>query len=142
MTIEKYLTKVIILSIVFAYLISCSRIDPKVEKLLETSGSNKDEMQKVFLHFSQTSKDSLKLRAFLFLFENMFDRISYSGAQLNRFYLFIDSLSSENSTRVEFEAAVEQFYKNNKGLVGQLNLQKDINIITPQFLIKKYSNII
>ncbi len=99
-------------------------------------------MQKVFLHFSQTSKDSLKLRAFLFLFENMFDRISYSGAQLNRFYLFIDSLSSENSTRVEFEAAVEQFYKNNKGLVGQLNLQKDINIITPQFLIKKYSNII
>lgn len=66
----------------------------------------------------------------------MFDRVSYSGAQLNCFYLFIDSLSSKCRTRIEFEAAVEQFYKNNRGLVGQLNLQKDINIITSELLIK------
>lgn len=133
---SKYLLKILILSITIIYESSCVGIDQKIDELIEKSGNNRGEMRKAALHFSRTPKDSLKFLAFLFLFENMSDKISYSGAQLNSFYSFVDSLSLKCKSRLEFEAAVGQFKENNKGLVGQLSLQKDIDVISSKFLIQ------
>ena len=54
--------------------ISCNRTgndNPRLEKALSLSGSNRQELEKVLHHFSQNPSDSLYLKAAIFLIENM-----------------------------------------------------------------------
>ena len=54
--------------------ISCNRTgndNPRLEKALSLSGSNRQELEKVLHHFSQNPSDSLYLKAAFFLIENM-----------------------------------------------------------------------
>ena len=43
----------------------------ELDKALRLSGDNRIELEKVIRHFSQDTSDSLKLKAALFLIENM-----------------------------------------------------------------------
>ncbi|MFT3750519.1 MAG: hypothetical protein QM768_19560 [Agriterribacter sp.] len=96
-----------------------------------------NELKKTEIYFSRFPQDSLKLEAFMFLSDNISDKISFHGNQLDRFYSFLDSLSLTANSRLDFESAVGQFKKNNNNsLVGKLNLRRDINAISSNFLIE------
>lgn len=62
--------------------ISCNRTgndNPRLEKALSLSGSNRQELEKVLHHFSQNPSDSLYLKAAIFLIENMPAGLSVGG---------------------------------------------------------------
>lgn len=67
--------------ILFIALLAChSHLPPPsslLEQALEKSGDNRSELEKVLMHYSQKDADSLKLRAAVFLIENMPGHYSY-----------------------------------------------------------------
>lgn len=67
-------------------LVSCSETSP-LEKALETSGSNRMELEKVLEHYRQ---DSLKLKAAEFLIENMTYHYAYDGKELEKYHKYFE----------------------------------------------------
>ena len=53
-----------------------SRYSPDIESVLQQSGSNRKELQKVLKHYGKNPSDSLKLHAAEFLIKNMADKYS------------------------------------------------------------------
>ena len=60
---------IILLWLVTAY--SCSNYSSRLKTVLDYSGTNRAELEKVLDHYSQDPADSLKLKASIFLIENM-----------------------------------------------------------------------
>ncbi|WP_251234899.1 hypothetical protein [Bacteroides nordii] len=75
--------------ILFIALLAChSHLPPPsslLEQALEKSGDNRSELEKVLTHYSQKDADSLKLRAAVFLIENMPGHYSYYGTSLDEY---------------------------------------------------------
>ena len=62
-----------------------------VEEALSKAGGNRKELFQVIRHY-QDSGDSLKLKAALFLIENMADKYYLTGNVIDEYYTFIDSV--------------------------------------------------
>ena len=60
---------IILLWLVTAY--SCSNYSSRLKAVLDYSGTNRAELEKVLDHYSQDPADSLKLKASIFQIENM-----------------------------------------------------------------------
>lgn len=58
---------------------------PGVEEALSKAGSNRNELFRVIRHY-QEGTDSLKLKAALFLIENMADKYYYTGKAIDEYY--------------------------------------------------------
>ena len=54
-------------------------MDDILSCVLDLSGNNRHELEKVLMHYKQSPKDSLKLRAAKFLIINMSHHYSLSG---------------------------------------------------------------
>ncbi|MDH6342163.1 hypothetical protein M2480_002143 [Parabacteroides sp. PFB2-12] len=67
----------------FILLVSCSQ-KANLDLALQSAGSNRPELEKVLDHYSASPSDSLKLRAAVFLIENMPYYFSYSGEDLEK----------------------------------------------------------
>ncbi len=62
-----------------------------VEEALSKAVGNRKELFQVIRHY-QDSGDSLKLKAALFLIENMADKYYLTGNVIDEYYTFIDSV--------------------------------------------------
>lgn len=82
-----------IISVTVLFLCSCKMqtAETGVEEALSKAGGNRKELFQVIRHY-QDSGDSLKLKAALFLIENMADKYYLTGNLINEFYTFIDSV--------------------------------------------------
>jgi hypothetical protein len=105
-----------------------------LERALEEAGNNRPELEKVLQHYRN---DSLKLRATVFLIENMPGHYSYADtAYMNSYYAAIDSVAllyknkEENRNDSLFLQTVNRFSNLNPDLVD------DIHIIDAGYLIE------
>ncbi|MDR2775510.1 MAG: transglutaminase-like domain-containing protein [Tannerella sp.] len=71
--------------IVLALAVACDRRSSRLEQALAFAGGNRAELEKVLVHYSANTADSLKYRAACFLIENMPFHYSYSGKALDDF---------------------------------------------------------
>ena len=75
-----------LLLVIFLY--SCREATSRLEQTLQLAGDNKLELQKVLDHYAS---DSLKLKAAIFLIENMPGHYSLDGPYLRQLQRIIDS---------------------------------------------------
>lgn len=75
------------------FLVSCQMktAEPGLEEALSKAGGNRSELLRVLRHYEESS-DSLKLRAAAFLIGNMADKGYLTGAAIDEYYAFIDSV--------------------------------------------------
>jgi hypothetical protein len=83
--------KMTAVSILIIVLTSCNRSPNKVVSILNEAGKNKEELENVLFFYKKDIKDSLKLKAAIFLIENM--RNHYSYKPLSGFEDAFDSIS-------------------------------------------------
>lgn len=87
------LQKYIVLNLTWLILGGCIHKDATtLERALQLSGQNRGELEKVLAHFSQSPADSLKLKAAIFLIENMPGHWGADSNSIRDFKRQIDSL--------------------------------------------------
>jgi len=128
----KYLYLLLFLSI------SCKK-EPKqyasnLEKLIELSGSNRLELEKVLTHYSKKTEDSLKYKAAVFLIENMKEhsyRLIRSRKEWDNILELSDSLIQiENQ---DYETIIDSNFQSSK---LRYIFQKDLEQIKAKDLIE------
>lgn len=84
---------IVYLGLYLLFLNSCcsSPITPGIKEALSKSGKNREELFQIIRHY-QNRQDTLKLKAALFLIENMTDKYYLSGYKLDEYTNFIDSI--------------------------------------------------
>lgn len=117
--------KIITILCAFAsLLIGCDSLEksPKgFEETLNDAGDNKEELFKVITHYKD-NRDTLKLRAAMFLLSNMKDKYSYSGKVVDEYYHFCDSIFSIRKSQYDIGRLREDFSK---------SILVDLNSFTP-----------
>ena len=73
---------------------SCQSNSQRLEAVLKYSGTNRNELEKVLQHYSQHPADSLKLKAAIFLIENMPGHYTYAGTFLDQYYAKLDTVKN------------------------------------------------
>lgn len=63
--------------------ISCTKKSSKLEDALKAGGNNRSELEEVLRHYSKDDKDSLKLKAAIFLIENMPGHYTLRGDKID-----------------------------------------------------------
>lgn len=132
MRLRKYCVKILIIILLLAS--ACSRNSQELNRALALSGDNKPELEKVISHYSESPGDSLKLKAAIFLIENMPGHYSYHP----------DSIASFRS---DYEAILDKQvgFMEKKQLLTELSERypdpviykvEDVQIITADYLIK------
>lgn len=121
------LTKVIIFFTVTLLFLSCSKERNRLEYALQMAGENRNELEKVLKHYEN---DSLKLKAAIFLIENMPGYYSYEGALL-------DSMKAALAT-CDWRGYIKPEVKKKWSGYSNDQLLKiyDVNVITADYLIK------
>lgn len=80
----------IFITIIFpVFLCSCEKT--QLEKALDYSGDNRGELETVLKYFSENTKDSLHLRAAIFLIENMPGHYSHTNEELETYFSSINT---------------------------------------------------
>ncbi len=127
------------LSCLSSVLFSCQSND-HIESILQYSGENRNELEKVINHYSQNEEDSLQLKAALFLIENMPGHYYLTNSMMERLNENMDSLYPKMSNivkRVVYNIPIR------KGNVEEKwKLVEDIKTIQSDFLIKHIDNAI
>lgn len=72
-----------LLLLLLVVLFACTKRSPKLEYALQNAGENRAELLKVIDHYSVNQEDSLRLKAALFLIENMPFHYSYYGSKVD-----------------------------------------------------------
>jgi len=106
----------------------------KLENALQLAGTNRFELERVLAYYSQDPSESLKLKAAIFLIENMPGHISYTGPVIDSYYEQTDRILNSNLSPQEKS---EQF-----DLIDAMHpdlrnyVVEDVKIIKADFLIK------
>ena len=130
-TIKNSLFIILFLSLLF----SCSK-KSKLEQALELAGENRIELEKVLKHYSEKSKDRLKLKAAKFLIENMDAHFFYDSPELEAFYNTLDSIFSLNESYENLTKEQEDLLNQLKMLnPGNLKIVPDLQYVSAGFLI-------
>ena len=74
----------LLLIIVAFLIISCNPTSTKLKDAMCKSKENKIELEKLLSHYSSNPGDSLKLKAAIFLIENMPGHITLEGKEIDR----------------------------------------------------------
>lgn len=101
-----------------------------LEHALSMAGDNRAEIEKVITHYQQNECDSLKLKAAIFLIENMPGHQSYGGTAIKQYYKEIDSILSQRNADWK-----ERFQEASSKYAPLLTKEKDIRTITSNYLI-------
>ena len=104
-----------------------------LEKALLLSGANRIHLEQVLKHYSQSTKDTLKLKAARFLIENMPGHGWYEGQELNKFKNWIDSVYSNRE--YPYRATLYEAYFQQPDAYNGLTYYKDIEHLDSTFLI-------
>lgn len=127
-------------------LVGCWKSKPSdLESTLQNAGNNRKELEKVISHYSKELKDSLKLKAAIYLIKNIdglstLDSSSVGNNEiyfsaLNRYYL-------TSGAKIDFSAAsyvIDSINKKQNDSSSKLVNSKylnELNIISANFLIK------
>lgn len=76
--------KYLLMVLVAFFTISCSPTSTKLKEAIYKSKENKVELEKLLSHYSSNPGDSLKLKAAIFLVENMPGHITLEGEEIDR----------------------------------------------------------
>lgn len=111
---------------------SCNQ-KPKLETAFVLAGDNRIELEKVLNHYSEHIEDSLKLKAAIFLIENMPGHRSYYGKGFSEYCTKIDSILDMDIIPAEKHILIDSIAK----LYPDLNhyIRNDIEIMTADYLI-------
>lgn len=112
-------------------LISCHSSLEHLEEALVISGNNRPELEKVLHHYQQNESDSLKLKAAIFLIENMPGHQSLGGPYIDKYYKDIDSILSDHSIPDRLKQVQDMSSKYD----SLLTIEEDINVISADYLI-------
>lgn len=113
------------------FLVSCQSPLEHLEQALVIAGNNRPELEKVLHHYQQNESDSLKLKAAIFLIENMPGHQSLGGPYIDNYYKDMDSILSNHSIpdRLKLVQATSLKYD------SLLTIEEDIKVINADYLI-------
>lgn len=108
---------------------------PGVEEALSKAGSNRNELFRVIRHY-QEGTDSLKLKAALFLIENMADKYYYTGKAIDEYYTFIDSVYQIQQEEYDIPVIYNEFRSKAQYIKEQPVLNSDVQTLTADYLVE------
>lgn len=108
---------------------------PGIEETLSKAGCNREELFQVIRHY-QEKGDSLKLKAALFLIENMADKCYYTGKAIDEYYTFIDSVYQIQQEEYDIPAIYGEFSNKAQYLKKQPALTADAQTLSADYLIE------
>lgn len=108
---------------------------PDIEETLSKAGSNREELFQVIRHY-QEKGDSLRLKAALFLIENMADKYYYTGKAIDEYYTFIDSVYQIQQEEYDIPAIYGEFSNKAQYLKEQPALTADAQTLSADYLIE------
>ncbi|WP_293711053.1 hypothetical protein [uncultured Parabacteroides sp.] len=108
---------------------------PGIEEALSKAGSNRNELFQVIKHY-QNGTDSLKLKAALFLIENMTDKGYFTGKAVDEYYTFIDSVYQIHQQEYDIPAIYDEFKNKAKYLQEKPIANQDVQTLSADYLIE------
>lgn len=119
----------------FYVILSYSQYTPTLELILKKSGKNVTELKSVLKKYSQHPKDSLKLKAAIFLIENMDGHLSYQSDAWSSFCNeFHKILNKHNNVKINF-SDYDSIFNIYEAKLFDYNEVDDYKTITSQYLI-------
>lgn len=106
-----------------------------VEEALSKAGGNRKELFQVIRHY-QDSGDSLKLKAALFLIENMADKYYLTGNVIDEYYTFIDSVYQIKQPEYDIPTIYGAFRSKAKYLKEKPQVNLDVQTLSADYLIQ------
>ena len=102
--------------------------------IFEKAGSNQSELKKVIRHYSHHAADSLKLKAAIFLIENMDVHYSYKSEQWEKFQVELDKLFKKEHEESKLTQGFDSISK--KYDLSDVTYLSDLETIKAGFLIR------
>lgn len=119
----------------FYVILSYSQYTPILQLVLKKSGKNELELKSVLKKHSQDPKDSLKLKAAIFLIENMEGHLSYQSDVWSSFCNeFQTILTKHKETKINF-SDYDSIFNAYESKLSDYNEVEDYKTITSQYLI-------
>lgn len=108
-----------------------------VEEALSKAGGNRKELFQVIRHY-QDSGDSLKLKAALFLIENMADKYYLTGNVIDEYYTFIDSVYQIKQPEYDIPTIYGAFRSKAKYLKEKPQVNLDVQTLSADYFDSEY----
>lgn len=124
-----------ILCIVFLSSCQMKTAAPGIEEAFSKAGDNRSELLRVLRHYEK-SDDSLKLRAAAFLIGNMTDKGYLTGAAIDEYYAFIDSVYQIKQEEYDIPYIYETFRQQAQYLKEKPVLSWDVQNLSADYLIR------
>jgi hypothetical protein len=112
--------------------ISCHSID-KLDQTLSLAEENRSELEKV-LKYYKNDPNPLKLKAAIFLIENMPGHRSYIGDEIENYYKELESIINTDTTVDVKNEEIKKIARNYSKVSFQE--EEDIKIVTADYLIR------
>lgn len=131
-----------IILLLYLLLIITSCVQPKdkpLEQALRESGDNRAALESVIDHYKTTDSDSLKLKAAIFLIENMHGKITIENVDVNKYKNVLNSLAKLDDPYPEdgylsvVNQKIDSILNNNK---LSIRYSLDLKTITAKYLIQ------
>lgn len=127
--------KIIFTIIVFSLLCgNCQKYPAQVEKILEYSGTNRPELEKVLRHYSRNPEDSLKFKAALFLIENMPGHYTLESESLQEYWAKLDTTPNINRHVKKMMQTIPFHFPDQR---SQMTVREDVKYIQGDYLISR-----
>ncbi|UVQ47376.1 discoidin domain-containing protein [Parabacteroides faecis] len=111
--------------------ISCHSID-KLDQALSLAEENRSELEKV-LEYYKNDPNPLKLKAAIFLIENMPGHRSYIGDEIENYYKELESIINTDTTVDVKNEEIKKMARNYSKVSFQ---EEDIKIVTADYLVR------
>ena len=121
--------------LILVYLFSGCRKNPVLlEEVLAYSGANRPELEKVIAHYARNPEDSLKLRAAVFLIENMPGHYAMEGQVLEDYWAKLDTTPGVHYHVKKMMQTVPYHYPNYR---KRMQVCEDVKSIRADYLISR-----
>ena len=129
--------KHVIYILIIVFLVSCQMksVAPGSEEAFSKADDNRSELLRVLRHYEE-SGDSLKLRAAAFLIGNMADKGYLTGAAIDEYYAFIDSVYQIKQEEYDIPYIYETFRQQAQYLKKKPVLHWDVQNLSADYLIR------
>jgi len=131
-----------ILFIIFLFILSAcnnlpselkNKVSKEVQEALDEAGTNRQELEKVLIHYSKNPQDSLKFRAACYLIQNMKGHYSITGENVNKLeelYRILGRVSTDERNAI-YNRGVDSLR-----VKFSFNKETDLQYIRSNFLIQ------
>lgn len=119
---------------------ACHQYNDELKQALELSGDNRVELEKVLSHYSAEQKDSLHLKAAIFLIENMPGHYTLDNEFLFKYRQSMDSLYPHMSKVIK--DVIYTIPQHDDMFKGNVHKVEDLKIMRADYLIHHIDNAI